>query len=97
MVRLARELGLVHPLDQETECAGAVAELIFNFSGQDAEGLCVTIRGEERIVAKAAAALFDESERAFDGSGVGAEDLAVSREGNAAAKAAGKDGGGIGL
>ena len=47
MVRLARELGLVHPFDQETERASAVAELIFNFSGQDAEGIRVAVRGEE--------------------------------------------------
>lgn len=39
MVRLARELGLVHPLDQKAECASAVAELVFNFSGQDAKGI----------------------------------------------------------
>ena len=47
MVRLARELGLVHPLDQETERARTVAELIFNFSWQDAERIGVTVRGEK--------------------------------------------------
>lgn len=47
MVRLARELGLVHPFDQKAECASAVAELIFNFSWQDAEGIGVAVRGEE--------------------------------------------------
>jgi hypothetical protein len=71
------------------EGAGAVAELVFGFGRELAEGFAEAVGNEDGVVAEAAVAFFFVGDDAFDGTAGGGEEFAIEGEDHDAAEAAG--------